>query len=131
MPSKKRKASNFFIFSFPLSVFLFLQVQDSFLDFLCSALIPVLGADVAAGSSRDVHRGLVGVAAVRAFPDELVSFVRHDSDFAGVAAFLAAVALCVQLGIHYVVVDVLEQCHDSRNVVLHVRNFNIAHGSAR
>ena len=58
-----------------------LQVEDSVLDFLCTALVPELGADVAAGSSCDAHLVLVAVAAVRAFPDEFAGFIFDDADF--------------------------------------------------
>ena len=72
---------------------LLLQMQDPVLDFLGSSLVPVLGADVAAGASGDVHLGLVGVAAVGADPDQLVVLVLPDLDLAVVAAALAVVAL--------------------------------------
>ena len=46
-------------------------MQHAVADFLRPALVPVLGADVAAGSARNVHLRLVGVAALRADPDQL------------------------------------------------------------
>ena len=46
-----------------------LQVQDPVLDLLRAALIPELGADVAAGAAGHVHLILIGVAALGAFPD--------------------------------------------------------------
>ncbi len=52
-----------------------LQVQDAVADLLRAALVPVLRADVAAGAPRDVHLGLVGVAALRARPDQLTVLV--------------------------------------------------------
>ena len=51
--------------------FLYLQMQNPILDLLGSALIPVLGADVAAGTSGHVHLSLIGVAALWAGPDQL------------------------------------------------------------
>ena len=84
-----------------------LQVQDALLDFLRSALVPILRSDVAASSASHVHRGLVAVLAVGAFPNKLSVLVGDDLDLAGVAALLAAVALCVKLGVHDVLVDVL------------------------
>jgi len=84
---------------------LILKMENSFLDFLSSALVPILRANVAAGAPRYVHCGLVGVSAVRALPDELVLAVGDNLDFACVAAFLAAVGLCVKLGVHNVIVD--------------------------
>ena len=49
-------------------------MQYAVLDLLCAALVPVLGADVAAGSAGYVHFILVGIAALRAFPDQLAVF---------------------------------------------------------
>ena len=60
-------------------------------DFLRPALVPVLGANVAAGASGDVHLRLVGVAALRAVPDEFAVGVFLDLDLAVVAADLAVV----------------------------------------
>ena len=39
-------------------------MQHAVADLLGAALVPVLGADVAAGAAGDVHLGLVGVAAL-------------------------------------------------------------------
>ena len=47
-------------------------MQDPVLDFLGSSLVPVLGADVAAGAAGHIHLGLVGVTAVGADPDHAV-----------------------------------------------------------
>ena len=105
-------------------------MQNPFFDFLGAALIPILSSDVAAGSARDVHGRLIFVAAVRALPDELVVAVGYDFYFSRVAAFLAAVGLCVELGVHDVLIDVFEERHDGGNIVLHVRNLYIADGSA-
>ena len=46
-----------------------LQVQYSVFDFLGAALVPELGADVAAGSSGYAHLVLVTVSVGRAFSD--------------------------------------------------------------
>ena len=106
-------------------------MKYSLFDFLGAALVPVLCANVAACSAGYVHCGLVFVAAVRTLPDELVVAVGYDLDFACVTTFLAAVTLGVELGVHDVLVDVFEKCHDGRNVVFHVWNLNIAYGTAR
>ena len=101
-------------------------MQYAFLNFLCAALVPVLGSDVTAGAAGNVHCRLVAVSALRAFPDEFAVFVFDYLNFAGVTTFLAAVALGVEFSVHDVFVDVLEKCHYSRNIVFHVRNFYIA-----
>ena len=57
-------------------------------------------------------------------------FVLNDLNFAGITAFLAIVALSVQLRVHDVVIDKAHDLNDSRDVVLHVGNLHIADRSA-
>ena len=99
-------------------------MKHSVLDLLGSTLIPVLGADVAAGSARYVHLGLVAVVAVGAFPNEL-SVVLADNDLSVVAAYLAIVALGIKLCVHNVIVDKLHNAKNCVKVVLHIGNFNV------
>lgn len=95
-------------------------MQHAILDFLRPALIPELGSDVAAGTSRYEELILVAVAAVRAFPDQLAGVVGHDLDLTVVAAYLAVVALGVEFRVHDIVVDefhlrdLLYKCTDTR-----------------
>lgn len=96
----------------------FLQMENALLDFLGASLVPVLCSDVSACTAGDIHCCLVCIAAVRALPDKFLVHIFFDFDFTGVAAFLAEVALCIELGIHYVVVDVLEQSHYGRLIRL-------------
>ena len=96
----------------------FLQMKYALLNFLGAPLVPVLGADVAACTASNVHCCLVCISAVRALPDKFLVHIFFDFDFTGVAAFLAEVALCIEFGIHYVVVDVLEQSHYGRLIRL-------------
>ena len=81
-------------------------MQHSVLDLSGSALVPELGADVAAGAAGDVHLVLIGVAALRAAPDELAALL-DDVDLTVPAADLAVVALCVKLRVDDIVVDEL------------------------
>ena len=81
-------------------------MQHAVADLLGAALVPELGADVAAGSSGHVHLVLVGVAALGADPYQL-AVVLLDLDLAVIAADLTVVGLGVQLGVHDVVVDEL------------------------
>ena len=53
-------------------------MKHSFLDLLRAALVPELGADIAAGPAGHVHAVLVGVAALGAFPDQLAVWVKND-----------------------------------------------------
>ena len=88
-----------------------LQMQHAVLDFGGAALVPELGADVAAGAAGNVQLVLVAVAALGALPHQL-AVVLHDLDLAIIAAHLTVVGLGVQLGIHDVVVDELQHAHD-------------------
>ena len=81
-------------------------MQDPVTNLLGTALVPELGADVAAGPPGHIHLVLVGVAALGAAPDELAVLL-HDLDLTVPAADLAIVALGVQLGVDDVVVDEL------------------------
>ena len=49
-------------------------MQHSFLNLLRPALVPELRADISARTSCNVHLVLVGVSALRAYPDELAVF---------------------------------------------------------
>ena len=105
-------------------------MQHSVLDLGGSALVPELGADVAAGAAGDVQLVLVAVVALGAFPDQL-AVLRHDLDLTVVAADLAVVTLGVQLGVHDVLVDELHDLDNGLEVVLHVGHLHIADGTAR
>ena len=93
-------------------------MKYALLNFLGASLVPVLCSDVSACTAGDIHCCLVCIAAVRALPDKLAVPVLLDLDFTGVTASLAEVALCVELGVHDVVVDVLEQSHYGRLIRL-------------
>ena len=105
-------------------------MEDALLDLLGAALVPELRSDVAAGATGDIELRLVGVAALRALPDELAALVLHDLDLAVEAADLAVVRLRVQLGVHDVVVDVLHDRENRRDVLLHVRHLDVADRAA-
>ena len=104
-------------------------MQHPVFDLLGSALVPVLGTDIAAGTAGDVHLVLVAVAAVGADPDQL-AVVFLQADLAVVAAALAVVGLGVQLGVHDVVVDELHDLQHGVDVLLHVGHFHIGNGAA-
>src|SRR5574344_521985 len=105
-------------------------MQYTLFDFLRAPLIPVLCADVAACSARDIHCCLIAVAAVRTFPDEFSVIISLYLNLARVAALLAEIALRIEFGIHDVVVDMSEQRHYRRKIVFHVRYFDIAHSAS-
>lgn len=76
-----------------------------------------------------MHCVLVFVAAFRTTPDKFAVFL-DNFDFAVVSAFFAQVRFCVQFGIQNRVVDMLNYGEYCRDIVLHVRYFNIADCSA-
>ena len=84
-------------------------MQNAFFYFLRSSLIPILSADVAASATRNVHRALVAVLAVRTFPNEFSVGIVYNLDLTCEAALLAAVAFRVEFGIHDVFINVLEK----------------------
>ena len=104
-------------------------MKHSVLDLLGSALVPELGADVAAGTAGHIHLALILVAALGAGPDQL-AVILFDGDLAVIAADLAEVRLGVQLGVHDVVIDELHQFQNGIDVVLHVGHFHIGNGAA-
>ena len=67
-----------------------LQMQHAVLDLLRAALIPELGADIAAGAAGNVQLVLVAVAALGALPHQL-AVILHDLDLAVIAADLTVI----------------------------------------
>ena len=105
-------------------------MQYSFFNFLCSALIPELCSYVSAGTAGNIHFILIGVAAVRTPPNKLSVVVFLDFNFAVIAAHMAVIALCVELGIHYVIIDKAHNRKYSFNIILHIGYFNIRNSTA-
>ena len=105
-------------------------MQHPIPNLLRPSLVPELSADVAAGASGHVHLGLVSVSALGALPDEFTAFL-DDFNLTIPAAALAVVALGVELGVDDVLVDELDEGQNSRDVVLHIGNLNIADGTTR
>lgn len=95
------------------------------------SLIPELRPDIPTGTTRNGHLGLVAIAAVRAFPDQLSAVICYDSDFTVIAATFTVIALGVQFCIHNVIVDMLHDRKDCRNILLHVRHFHVTDRAAR
>ena len=105
-------------------------MKDSVLDFLRSALIPVLRTDVTAGTAGNVHFCLVAVFTARALPNEFPVFF-HDLDFTVETAYLAVIALGVQFRVHDIFIDELHDGKHRRQVVLHIGNFHVRDCTAR
>ena len=105
-------------------------MQHSFFNLLRSALIPELRTDIAAGTACNIHFVLVLIAAVGANPNEFAVFF-GNLDFTVIAADLAIVALGVELGIHNIVINELDDFQHRRNILLHIRHFDIGNRAAR
>ena len=105
-------------------------MQNSLFDFLCSSLIPILRADISAGTAGNVHLILILVTAVGASPNELSVLIFNNLDLAVVAAALAIVALGIKLGIHNIVVNISHNAEYGGDVILHIGNFNVADRTA-
>ena len=83
-------------------------MKHSLFNLLGSSLIPELCADIAACTAGYTHLVLVAVATMWALPDKLASALfLYDFDFSVVATYLAIVALCIQLCVHDIVVNIL------------------------
>ena len=87
-------------------------MKHALANLLRAALIPELRTNVAAGSAGNIHLVLVAISAVRAFPNEL-SAIFDNLNFAVIAADLTVIALCVQFGIHDIVIY---KPHDLENL---------------
>ena len=100
-------------------------MKNSVLDLLRSSLIPILRSDITAGTARDVHPRLIAVLAIRAFPNKLSVLILRDLYLTVITANLAIIALCIQLGIHNIVVDELHNAEHRIDIVLHIRHLNV------
>ena len=87
-----------------------LQVQYTVADFLGAALVPELGADIAAGTAGYSKLVLVAVAAVRAFPYKLAGFILLDQNLTVKTTAFAVIAFGIQLSIHDIFINEL---HDA------------------
>ena len=67
-------------------------------------MIPELRADIAAGTAGNIELALVGIVAIRTFPNEFSVFIFFDFYFAVIAADLTIVAFRIKLGVHYMVI---------------------------
>ena len=95
------------------------------------SLIPELRSDIPAGTTCNGHLGLITISAIRAFPDQFSAVIRYDSDLAVIAAAFSVIALGVQFRIHDVIVDMLHDRKDCRDILLHVRYFHVTDRAAR
>ena len=66
------------------------------------------------------------VPTVRALPDKLSTFVFFNLNLSIITTDFTVVTLCIQFCIHNMLVDELHHRKDCRNVLLHIRDFNIA-----
>ena len=57
--------------------------------------------------------------------------ILHNADLPVKTAALAVIAFGVQLRVHDIVINMLKERHDCRDIALHIRNFHIADGPSR
>ena len=105
-------------------------MHNPLFDLLGAPLVPELGSDIAAGAPGYIHLILVSVAALGAFPDQLVVLIFQDVDFAVITAALAVIAFRVQLRLHNMVINMLHHGQYGVNIILHIGHFHVADGSA-
>ena len=108
-----------------------LQVQNSVLNFLRSALIPELSADIAAGTACNIHLVLILITAVRASPNKFSVLVLNDFYLAVIAAALTVIALCIKFCVHNIIIDKAHYLKHGRNIILHIGNLDIRDCAAR
>ena len=70
-------------------------MQHAVLDLGGAALVPELGADVAAGAAGNVQLVLVAVVALGALPNQLAVLL-HDANLAVVAAHLSLIHIYIR-----------------------------------
>ena len=99
-------------------------MQNSIFYLAGSALIPILRANISAGASCHVHRGLISVVTVGTFPDQLFAFF-YNAYLAVVTTLLTIVAFGVKLRVHNVIVNVLHNVKHSFDIILHIGNLNV------
>ena len=104
-------------------------MQDTFFYFHGTALIPELSSYITTGTSCYIHFVLITVTAAWAFPNQL-AVIFFYFDFSIPATHLAVIAFGVKLCIKNGIVNVFDYIHNSVNVVVHIRNFNIADSSS-
>ena len=82
-------------------------MQYPVFNLLGPSLIPELGSDISAGSSRYKELILIPVATVRALPYQLSGLVLDDLNLSVIAADFTEITLGIQLCIHDILINVL------------------------
>lgn len=100
-------------------------MENAVSNLLRSSSIPEVGSDVTAGASTDIHLTLISVMALRALPNKLAVFL-NDLNLSIESAFHAIIGFSIEFCVYDVVIDESHNLKHSRNVVLHVGDFNIA-----
>ena len=105
-------------------------MQNPFCNLLRPPLIELVGTDITADTTSDIHLRLILATALGAPPNQLAICVLDNIDFAIETTDLTIVALGVELCIHNVIIDVLNDRQHSRNVGGHIGNLYIRNGAA-
>ena len=113
----------------PAILYLILQMKHSLFNLLSSSLIPELCPNISTSTSCNIHLILITVSAVRAFPYKLSVIISYNLNLSCVATFLTVITLSIKLRIHNIIINVLHNLKYCRNIILHIRNLNIADSS--
>ena len=92
-------------------------MKHSLLNLLSSALVPILCADIATGTSCNVHLCLIAIAAMRTFPNELAVGIRTRGVRLAIRKAITADNLTA-----YVLDAPVERSTGCRGVVLIIEN---------
>ena len=113
----------------PAILYLILQMKHSLFNLLSSSLIPELCHNISTSTSCNIHVIMITVSAVRAFPYKLSIIISYNLNLSCVATFLTVITLSIKLRIHNIIINVLHNLKYCRDVILHIRNLNIADSS--
>ena len=105
-------------------------MQHPVFDFLGSSLVPELGSDIATSAAGNEQCVGVAITAIWAFPDKFSFFIGFYLNLAVVSAGLAEIAFRIEFRVHDIFVYMPHYRKYRRYVVLHIRHFHIADGTA-
>ena len=120
--------SRFVVFLVWFHPYIYMQYTVS--ELVHASLVALVFARITANASEDVHFCHICVAALRASPRKFLAGILHEFYHAVIAALMAVISFDIKFCVHNGVVHVLYIGHDSRDVVLHVRQLDVRDGSS-
>lgn len=101
-------------------------MHHSGINFLCLANIPEILTKIPACTSCNVHLGMILIAALRAFPFEIIV----NLDLTIITADMAVIRLGIKFCILDIVIDKLDNFLQCLQIMSHIRNLHIRNGTA-